>query len=188
MSCNNLKDFIINLSEGNASFMRNSMSVRERFCSEIQNPCVIVISCSDSRVSVPVIFNYPSVGIFFEIKTAGQVLSESDIESIKYAILNFNCLAILVLGHTKCGAVTSTVESLFNSEINNSFPVLISSISPSVYKVINNKNIHSKEDLINKSIFQNTIDKSLYLDSIFGNDIQIIAAIYDVSTGEVNFL
>ena len=75
-----------------------------------QQPSVIVLSCSDSRCSVPVLFNQLHLGQIFEIKTAGNVMDASCLESIKYALQNIEPppKLIVVLAHTGCGALTAS--------------------------------------------------------------------------------
>lgn len=191
MSCDNLEELIQNLIEGNQTFIDNPKYEVERNETQHQDPCVIVVSCSDSRVSIPVVFNFKNLGVFFEVKTAGQVLNSSDLESIKYAVDSYDTLAIIMLGHTGCGAVKATVESITDPEkrgLRNEFPTITSNIAPSVYKVMQSNKVDSKEQLVSKSIIQNIFDKTRQLEFLFGDQMHVIPALYNILSGKVTLL
>jgi len=191
MNSKNIERHLKNLIKGNNNFIKNPTYIIEREkTKDHQDPCIIVISCSDSRVSIPTIFNYPHLGVFFEIKTAGQVLNSSDLESIKYAVMNYDVLLIIMLGHTNCGAVIATVESIVEPKkynLRNEFPTITSSIAPSVEKVIRKHPSCLKKKLIYKSIIENILDKTLQLEFLFGDKMYIVPALYNLSSGEVTF-
>ena len=187
-----LEALVLKLVKGSKAFIDNPKYQAEREkVKNYQDPHFIVVSCSDSQVSVPIIFNNLHLGTFFEIKTAGQVLTSSDLESIKYAVDNYNSLAIIMLGHTNCGAVESTVESIISSnperraEIRNAFPTITTSIAPAVHKAL--KVDHRQEDLVLNAIVENIFNKTRELEFLFGNRISIIPALYDLITGKVTF-
>ena len=186
-NCENVKQILIDLINGNIQYMNNPIYQEERSETKLsQHPCIVVVSCSDSRVSIPLIFNYPQIGVFFEVKTAGQVLTSSDLESIKYAVDHLNPIAILMLEHTNCGAVIATIDSINDHKIRTEYPTITTSIINSVEKVMNNG--LAREELIYHSIVQNIIDKSDQLTFLFGNKIIIVPALYNVSSGKVSFL
>lgn len=188
--CESLEDFLAVLAKGNATFINDpKYKIERKRTKDHQHPCIVVVSCSDSRVSVPVIFSLPNLGTFFEVKVAGQVMNASDLESVKYAVHTHDPLAIIMLGHTNCGAVKATVDSIIenNTEIRTDFPTITGSIAPAVYEVLANKNF-DKEDLILDSIIQNIHNKTQQLKFLFGDQIDIIPAIYNLATGKVTFL
>ena len=189
MSCDNLEQLLKNLRKGNQRFVNDPKYEIERRETSDQDPCVIVVSCSDSRVSMPLIFNFPFLGTFFEVKIAGQVMDSSGLESIKYAVNTFNPLAIIMLGHTECGAVKDTLESIINPEkhyIRTEFPVLTTTIAPSIYKVLR-KDL-PKSQVLHQSIIQNTLDRAGQLNFIFEDRIPVIPAIYNLLSGKVSLL
>jgi carbonic anhydrase len=71
-----------------------------------QQPKVAVLACSDSRVAPEVIFDQ-SLGDLFVVRTAGNVGDNIAIGSIEYAVEHLGSSVLVVLGHTKCGAVTA---------------------------------------------------------------------------------
>ena len=74
-----------------------------------QHPEILVITCSDSRVVPEMIFNC-SLGDMFVIRTAGNVINEGELATVEYAIEHLHVEEILVLGHTRCGAVHATIK------------------------------------------------------------------------------
>lgn len=189
MSCDNLEQLLKNLYEGNQTFVHDPRYKKERQENLEQDPCVIVVSCSDARVSIPVIFSFPYVGTFFEVKTAGQILDSSDLESIKYAVTSYQALAIIMLGHTGCGAVESTVKSIIDPDkryLRTEFPTITTTIAPAVYKVLQSD--IPKTQVLHQSIIQNTLDRAEQLKFTFGDQLPIIPAVYNISTGKVTLL
>ena len=98
------------LKEGNARFVAND-SHHPRQCStfrqmqiEKQNPFAAILACSDSRVPVEILFDQ-GIGDLFVVRLAGNVATESAIDSLRFAIDNLNVSHIVVLGHQNCGAV-----------------------------------------------------------------------------------
>lgn len=77
---------------------------RRRAIQNKQNPFVVVISCSDSRVSPEIIFDQ-GLGSIFSIRTAGNVIGDLELGSVEYAIEHLNCKLVVVLGHDHCGAI-----------------------------------------------------------------------------------
>ena len=69
-----------------------------------QNPFVVVVSCSDSRLPPELIFDQ-GLGDVFSIRTAGNIIGEYELGSIEYAIEHLHCKLIVVLGHENCGAI-----------------------------------------------------------------------------------
>jgi len=79
-----------------------------------QNPSVIVLSCSDSRVPPELIFNQ-KLGSLFVVRVAGEVVDDVVVDSIEFAVANFDAQLIVVLGHSDCGAVAGALKHLQKS-------------------------------------------------------------------------
>ena len=105
----------IRLKEGNKRFFEGNnknqdLSInKRRLLYNGQNPFVIILGCSDSRMPLSLIFNQ-GLGDIFEIKLAGNIINEEAMGSLEYAIEYLNVPLIVVLGHENCGAVNSTIE------------------------------------------------------------------------------
>jgi carbonic anhydrase len=106
------------LREGNRRFLSGNQS-RDTSMSRIQRmeslagqrPFAVILGCSDSRVPVETVFDQ-SFGDLFVIRVAGNIVAPSQIGSIEFAAERFGTRLVVVLGHTRCGAVEATLEEL----------------------------------------------------------------------------
>ena len=83
----------------------------EHQAAQPQRPFAIVLGCSDSRTPVEILFDQ-GFGELFVVRVAGNVVAPSVIGSIEFAASQFGVRLVVVMGHTKCGAVHATVEAL----------------------------------------------------------------------------
>jgi carbonic anhydrase len=109
------------LLEGNARFASGNVSeyllhlghevspARRKELGLAQHPFAVILTCSDSRVSPELIFDQ-GLGDIFVIRTAGNIVDAIALGSIEYGVGHLNSIILIVLGHTKCGAVTATLE------------------------------------------------------------------------------
>ena len=126
------------LVEGNARFILGASKYSNQDISKrveleyVQKPIAIVLGCSDSRVAVEMIFDQ-GLGSIFVIRTAGHIIDNSVLGSIEYAISILGTRLIVVLGHSNCGAVKTTLNNFnkknsSNGYINN----IIEMVTPSM--------------------------------------------------------
>ena len=78
---------------------------------EGQEPAAVILGCSDSRVPVEIVFDQ-NLGDLFVIRVAGNIVAPSQIGSVEFAAERFGTRLVVVLGHTRCGAVEATLEEL----------------------------------------------------------------------------
>ncbi|MCU1598971.1 MAG: carbonic anhydrase [Glaciihabitans sp.] len=83
---------------------------RREEVSHAQEPLAALFGCSDSRLAAEIIFD-KGIGDLFVIRNAGQVISESVLGSLEYAVATLHVPLIVVLGHDQCGAVAAAIES-----------------------------------------------------------------------------
>ena len=76
-----------------------------------QAPFAVILGCSDSRVPVEIVFDQ-GLGDLFVIRVAGNIVAPSQIASIEFAAERFGTRLVVVLGHSQCGAIQATLESL----------------------------------------------------------------------------
>lgn len=144
-----------------------------------QNPFAIIISCSDSRVIPEGIF-MKGIGDLFVIRAAGNVLDDYGLGSIEYGLEHLGCKLILVLGHTKCGAIEASLGETPSSYIGS----LVSNIKNSI-GTVKNPLVASKMNVFGeiRKINENILNKN----SEF-KDVLVKGAIYHTSTGKVQIL
>lgn len=101
------------LREGNRRFVDGLScgqftSARASESAHGQNPWAVVVGCSDSRVPVEAVFDV-GVGDLFVVRTAGHVLAEASIASVRFALEKLGARTVVVLGHEDCGAVNAAL-------------------------------------------------------------------------------
>ena len=126
------------LRAGNQRFMDhqgdhpNQDAPRRAALRDGQKPSAVVISCSDSRVPVEIIFDV-GLGDLFVVRTAGEILDQAVFGSIEYAIEALDVPLVVVMGHESCGAVAATAAALDGGEIPGGYQrVLIEKVAPSI--------------------------------------------------------
>lgn len=185
------------LKEGNARFLSNLKSDRNLLkqvnqTSEGQFPFAAVLSCIDSRTSAELIFDQ-GLGDIFSIRIAGNVLNDDILGSMEFACGVSKSKIIVVLGHSKCGAVVSACSNYTGGHITG----LLSKIKPAIeletftkidrngsnMRFVNNVseiNVHfTMEQIRQKSPLLNDLEKE--------GKILIVGGYYDIETGEVSF-
>src|SRR4249919_915041 len=106
------------LREGNRRFVSDvrsrdtlSSQTRRRELAAGQEPFAIILGCSDSRVPAEIIFDQ-GLGDLFVIRVAGNIVASSQVGSVEYAAEQFGTPLVVVLGHSRCGAILATLEQL----------------------------------------------------------------------------
>jgi carbonic anhydrase len=182
------------LIEGNKRFVQNvkaQRNLKEQVIetSEGQFPFAVILSCIDSRVPVELVFDQ-GIGDIFSVRVAGNIINEDVLGSIEYACKVAGSKIVVVLGHTKCGAVTAACK---NVELGN-ITGLLQKIKPAV-SVINPENREMDDQAIEKVAIRNvqlSIERIRAESSILSNmernsEIAIVGALYSVTTAEVEF-
>lgn len=186
------------LREGNYRFVNNLKSNRDLLqqvnkTRDDQFPFAAVLSCIDSRTSAELIFDQ-GLGDIFSIRIAGTVINDDILGSMEFACDIAGSKLVVVLGHTKCGAIRGACD---NVQLGN-LSTLLNKIQPSVYyerTITENRNAENAEFVEKVSRIQvkrsveNIIERSVVLrEMIEKEQIALIGAIYDIETGLVEFL
>jgi MFS superfamily sulfate permease-like transporter len=157
-----------------------------------QNPFAIVLSCIDSRTTTEHIFDL-GLGDIFSVRIAGNILNEDILGSMEFGIHEIGVKLIVVLGHTKCGAIIGACNHV---KLGN-LTTLLNKIQPAIDSETtftldrNGSNL----DFVNKVSEQNVLltieriknESSLIADLEAAGKIKIVGALYDVETGIVSF-
>jgi carbonic anhydrase len=183
------------LVEGNNRFVQNLKALRNLKeqvfqTSEGQYPFAVILSCIDSRVPAELVFDQ-GIGDIFSVRVAGNIINEDVLGSMEYACKVAGSKIVVVMGHTKCGAVTAACNHV---ELGNITP-LLQKIKPAVVAVeanVSKMDDKSIEDVavlnVELSIDRIRKESSILSELEKEGTIEIFGAIYDVSTGKVNFL
>ena len=185
------------LKEGNKRFVNNSKINRNLLqqaneTSNGQHPFAVILSCIDSRTSAELIFDQ-GLGDVFSVRVAGNIVNEDILGSMEFGCKVAGAKIIVVLGHTKCGAIKGACD---NVELGN-LTGLISKIKPAVDQEMSttknrdssNSNFVENVAELNVSLsVKNILLKSPIIAEMVKNDtIGIVGGVHDISTGEVKF-
>lgn len=156
-----------------------------------------ILSCSDSRVPVELIFDAGIMDIFV-VRVAGNVCDTDEIGSIEYGLAHVNTPVLVVLGHTQCGAVTAVTNAIegHGHELERNIPPLVENIKPAVERAKANFPHKHGADIIPEAIVENVWQgiHDLFMESpavrelVHEGKSKVTGAIYDVSTGEIEWL
>ncbi|MBW2100439.1 MAG: carbonic anhydrase [Deltaproteobacteria bacterium] len=156
-----------------------------------------VITCSDSRVPVGLIFDAGIMDIFV-IRVAGNVCDVDEVGSIEYGLAHVKTPVLVVLGHTQCGAVTAVTHAIHGKghALERNIPPLVDNIEPAVRSAMaKHPEIHGDKIIpyaIEENIWKGIED--LFMTSPSTRNIvksgaaKVVGAMYDVSTGEIDWL
>lgn len=180
------------LKEGNHRFLnkkeiQRDLNAQVKQTSEGQYPYAVVLSCIDSRVPVELAFDQ-GIGDIFSARVAGNIVNEDVLGSIEYACGVAGSKAILVLGHTKCGAVTSACKGV---ELGN-ITALLSKVKPAIKEVQERTGGLEVEEVTKSNVHQSIKEirekSPLLADLENEGKIKIVGAVYHVEDGRVTFL
>ncbi len=185
------------LKEGNKRFVNNLKAHRNLLeqaneTSDGQHPFAVILSCIDSRTSVELIFDQ-GLGDVFSVRIAGNIINEDILGSMEFACKVAGSKMIVILGHTKCGAIKGACDHI---EMGN-LTALLSKIQPAVFnEKTETENRHSGNDkfvekvsTINvKRTVQAILERSPILkEMIASGALGIVGGTHDITTGEVSF-
>ncbi len=185
------------LKEGNKRFVNNlkvnrNLLQQANETSDGQHPFAVILSCIDSRTSVELIFDQ-GLGDVLSVRIAGNIINEDILGSMEFGCKVLGAKIIVVLGHTKCGAVKGACDHL---EMGN-LTALLSKIQPAVYdeKTVTENRDSSNEEFVEKVAVINVrktvhaiMERSPILkEMILSSAIEIIGGNHDIASGEVCF-
>jgi carbonic anhydrase len=164
----------------------NVIALRKKLASG-QQPNVIILSCSDSRVSPELVFDQ-SLGDLFVVRTAGNVADPVGLGSIEYAIDHIHSPLLVVLGHSKCGAVTAACSG--DKMPTTNLEAIVDKIEPAVAKAkASAKPDELVETAIKENVHQSAKDlvanSSVVREAVRSGKIKIVEAEYELDSGRV---
>ncbi len=186
------------LEEGNARWVSaktqspNTSADRRAEVAGGQHPFVTILTCADSRLPVERIFDR-GVGDVFVVRVAGAVAGGSETGTIEYGVEHLKTPLLVVMGHTKCGAVAAAAA---NADVHGKVAELVSHIKPAVDRA---RKANPESDAnalatvaVKENVWQSIFD--LYKtseglrQSVSGGKLKVIGAVYDVASGKVEFM
>lgn len=198
------------LKDGNLRFLRGQRLTRDfnrqlTATSDRQTPIAAILSCIDSRTSAELVFDL-GIGDIFGVRMAGHVISENVLGSLEYACKVAGCKLILVMGHTRCGAITSAVnlasankQAVSATGCQNLGPIIDElqlAIDPNMLRLYSDASPEVKTSIIESVAIRNVehcVDKILAESETIRrlaeeDRVNVVGAMFDITTGKINFL
>lgn len=170
-----------------------------------QNPLAAILSCIDSRVPTEIVFDL-GVGDIFSVRVAGNVIGTKSLASLEYAVGVAGVKVVLVLGHSRCGAVTSSIELLSAGKDAMSatgcehLQSIVDEIAPSITKTpgksFSKMSEEERDALVDRTAAANVLHTAelvlsrskVIRDAVEEGRAMVVSAMYDVRTGKIDFL
>lgn len=191
------------LREGNARFVANVRSVeamasvaRRADPMKPQEPVAVILGCSDSRAPAETIFDQ-GMGDLFVIRVAGNIVAPSQIGSVEFAAERFGTSLVVVMGHTHCGAVSATIETILDPDPPRSRNLLsiTDRIMPAVSPLMQTELARDRAALMRAATRANVAAAADHLrhgsrsleEARLRGGLVIVGAEYDIESGQVDF-
>ncbi|CAB4628927.1 unannotated protein [freshwater metagenome] len=174
---------------GELAHPRQDIDRREALAQK-QTPFAALFGCADSRLSAEIIFDV-GLGDFFVVRNAGQVIGETILGSLEYAVEVLGVPIILVLGHDECGAIRATIDDVEGKmNANGEFiHKLVDQIRPTVLAA-NAQGMHEIDDVTELHV-QDTINEmltssNLIAEAVKSGKLAVVGANYKLTLGEIH--
>ncbi len=181
---------------GDPSHDSRSNRARRGELASSQQPFAAILGCSDSRVPVEIVFDQ-GLGDLFVIRVAGNVVAPSQIGSVEFAAERFGTRLVVVLGHSRCGAIQATLEQLQRPRENQSRHLhsIVDRIRPSIEGLLATELQHDPESLVRQAVRANIRasvghlrhGSQLIEHLVQSSGLLVVGAEYSLETGLVDF-
>jgi carbonic anhydrase len=160
---------------------------------DAQRPFAIILGCSDSRTPVEILFD-EGFGDLFVVRIAGNIVAPSVVGSIEFAAAQFGSRLVVVMGHTRCGAIAATVKALetgLGPESNN-IRAITDRIAPHIESLVR----PGDRDAVLRAAVRANVRASadhlrhgsrLLEEYVVSGRVAVVGAEYELETGEVRF-
>ncbi len=169
--------------------LRQDFGLRKELAKE-QKPFAALFGCSDSRLSAEIIFDV-SLGDLFVVRNAGQVIAETILGSLEYAVEVLGVPLILVLGHDECGAIRTTMDSVEGKSVPEGEFIhnLVQRIAPTV-EAANASGMHQIDEITDLHV-RDTINELIARSTLIASRIEsgklaVVGANYKLTLGEIH--
>lgn len=193
-------DALKRLRDGNGRFVAGTCNNNEKLSSarraELvggQSPFAVILSCSDSRVPVELVFDQ-GLGDLFVIRVAGNIVAPSQIGSVEFAAAQLGTRLVVVLGHSNCGAVDATLKELAQVQETRSpnLRTIVDHIRPALEPLLEAKGKISMDEAVAANVRQSVKrlrGGSAILEGLISSGgLTVVGAEYSIETGEVSFV
>ena len=161
-----------------------------------QAPFAVILGCSDSRVPVEIVFDQ-GLGDLFVIRVAGNIVAPSQVGSVEFAAEQYGTRLVVVLGHSRCGAVLATIEQLQRPAPvqSRNLHTIVDRVRPAVESLLGTGLERDPDALVHHAVRANIRASADHLrhgspliEQLIENDgLVVVGAEYSLETGEVDF-
>ncbi len=177
---------------GDSLHPRNDQDRRSETYAGGQHPIVSLLSCADSRVPPELIFD-SGIGDLFVIRIAGNVADTDEIATIEYGVGHLHTPLIMVMGHTKCGAVAAVVDG---AKLHGNLAALVDNIQAPA-ATVKDANPGLKGQTLNNKVIRANVFQSMQdlleqseevRELVEAKKVKIVGAVYDINSGFIDWL
>ena len=184
--------------EGNRRFRERAGTTSHRpwsgqLATEAQRPFAIILGCSDSRIPVEIVFD-EGFGDLFVVRVAGNIVAPSVVGSIEFAASQFGSRLVVVMGHTRCGAIEATVTAIatgLGPESKN-IRSITDRIAPHIEELVRSGD---PQGLLHDAVRANVRASADHLrhgsplieQLVLAGRVAVVGAEYELETGAVHF-
>ncbi len=182
------------LMDGNQRFVQQNgthpdqSKARIKEVAQAQHPFAALLCCADSRVPPEILFD-EGIGDLFDIRVAGNIVTDEVLGSLEYAVGILNTPLIMVLGHERCGAVTAAVQG-------EPLPGHIGSFVKAIKPVLSKTKGEASDDPVDKAVIANVQyqvqklkqNSTILSQRLSEGKLKIVGGRYDLDTGEVGLI
>ncbi len=192
------------LQDGNARFVNNlrrsealTSAVRRAEVADNHRPFAVILGCSDARVPAEIVFDQ-GLGDLFVIRVAGNIVAPSQIGSVEFAVERFGVQLVVVLGHSRCGAIEATLEALARPGQPQSAGLrsIVDRVRPSIEGLLQTELAEERSRLVQEAVRANiraSVNQLRHGSEILerlvlAGRLRVAGADYALDSGEVSFL
>lgn len=166
--------------------------------SQADHALVTILSCSDSQAPPELIFDLGVMDLFV-VRVVGNVMNDDEIGSLEYGLCHVKTPLLVIMGHTRCEAVTAVTEAVLGQahKLERHIPGLMAAITPAVHKAMrDNEKLTDKAAIVERACQENIwsglynlfIKSAAVRELAEAGQIAVAPAVYDVATGQVKWL
>ncbi len=198
------------LREGNRRFREGHRLSRD-FTRQVdgtakgQNPLAVVLGCIDSRVPAEIVFDL-GIGDVFAVRVAGNIIGSKSLGSVEYGVVVAGVKLVLVLGHTRCGAVTSSLKLMADDQHAeratgcSHLHSIVGEVEHSVTTDERRRIIdmsHKEQEAFIDEVARRNVRRTVHeiaarsgaiREAMDAGRVMVVGAMYDVTSGAINFL
>jgi carbonic anhydrase len=191
------------LQAGNRRFIANVRGIdalltqqRRAELAERQEPFAIFLGCSDSRAPAEILFDQ-GLGDLFVIRVAGNIVAPSGIASVEFAAQRFDIPLVVLMGHTSCGAIEATLESISrpHDESLNALRSIVERVKPAIEPLTKTELARDPVALRRQCVRANVLAGANHLRHgspvlerlVMEGRLSVVGAEYDLESGSVDF-